>query len=985
MGIFTNVGYFANGPRVLSSTLGAIGQTGDTVNDDRAADGTPIASSFIVTFDRPIDPSTFGTSDAQVFYHDTTQGNLTGGFVPVTSVVPLDTNQFGATTFQVNFAPRTGVGTYSLEITSADIRDRIRTTSIQTTAVGSIQTIDAANGPCRPAYPATVPAGSFTNLSIPATALPAGQVLSNVTLTINIVDANDTSLNLTLIAPDGTAVSILTFNSRAFGSNFTGTTFSSSDPNAIPLNFSFAPYLSPPNYLPASTLSVLNGKQIPLGSNWTLQVRTRNGGQAAIIRDWSVSYQPAASAQVTIPGNRLDQNVAALSINAIPSWPGAAGDFYASPMPISGMGAEPRSVCAPMCWGSRFPAPIRSRGPFSAALSLLILPGPHVASTSIAGQPATSDNLVLNSTVSGIDVTFDRNMDPSSVTAASVLQVLGPSGAFSGPGPITANPLGTDPDPTHPRTFRIGFPTQTLSGTYTVTLASSISEAHGKAHDTNLNAGLNLLQGTVGGSTTPISYSAQATIRATPTSPPVANVPLPLKDGTTTISSINVPDSYLASGVTVQLSITHPFDPDLQIQLISPNNVAITLVPVGTGASGSHANFGTPAVGTVFSDSATTPIQNGGAPFFGSFKPATPLSTLNGSQVNGLWKLVIVDASSYYDGLSGTLNSWSLTFQMALPINGMGDQVADQANVSFRIFTLAPTNPQSSNTWTAVGPASAAQTSVPSPTNAVTSAGFAGSATAVAIDPSDPSGNTVYVAAASGGIWKTTNFLTTNPSGPTYIPLTNFGPTFGMNIGSIAVFGRNSDTRQSIIIAGTGDGDTLNTSIGGATSAGVGFLISKDGGATWSLLDSTNNNVQFANRDHQFAQSLTPIVVPGGAAGVVTNSSGQGVSINKVVVDPHPEPNGNVIIYAAISGPAGSTAGGLWRSVDTGQTWTKLSTAAQGNATDVVLDLSSATINALSNPTGNVNTIYVAFPGSGVYIKRRQPWQFARVDGRRKR
>ena len=30
------------------------------------------------------------------------------------------------------------------------------------------------------------------------------------------------------------------------------------------------------------------------------------------------------------------------------------------------------------------------------------------------------------------------------------------------------------------------------------------------------------------------------------------------------------------------------------------------------------------------------------------------------------------------------------------------------------------------------------------------------------LDPSDPSGNTVFVGGASGGVWKTTNFLTTD-------------------------------------------------------------------------------------------------------------------------------------------------------------------------------------------------------------------------------
>src|SRR2546430_10672937 len=53
--------------------------------------------------------------------------------------------------------------------------------------------------------------------------------------------------------------------------------------------------------------------------------------------------------------------------------------------------------------------------------------------------------------------------------------------------------------------------------------------------------------------------------------------------------------------------------------------------------------------------------------------------------------------------------------------------------------------------------------------------GRSGVVTAIAVDPSDPSGNTVYVGGASGGVWKTTNFLTTAPQGPTYVPLTDFG------------------------------------------------------------------------------------------------------------------------------------------------------------------------------------------------------------------
>ena len=114
---------------------------------------------------------------------------------------------------------------------------------------------------------------------------------------------------------------------------------------------------------------------------------------------------------------------------------------------------------------------------------------------------------------------------------------------------------------------------------------------------------------------------------------------------------------------------------------------------------------------------------------------------------------------------TGTFNSWSLSFQKLLPTTGLGEPGSDDASLSFRIFTLSQTDALSSEAWTAVGPA------------AIT--GASGQVSTIAVDPSDPSGNTVYVAGASGGIWKTTDFLTTNPNGPTYIPAHRLRPGLG--------------------------------------------------------------------------------------------------------------------------------------------------------------------------------------------------------------
>ena len=220
---------------------------------------------------------------------------------------------------------------------------------------------------------------------------------------------------------------------------------------------------------------------------------------------------------------------------------------------------------------------------------------------------------------------------------------------------------------------------------------------------------------------------------------------------------------------------------------------------VGTGAN--TANF----TNTVFDDNAATPIQNGSAPFFATFNPQQSLAT---AFAGGIERPGDLDAGHHRTPRRpGHRHAQQL-------VADLPEAAADQRAWASRAATTsrpasgssrwASPTPLSSQHWTAVGPASIGGGGGAGESSAARSGRVGG----LAIDPSDPSGNTVYVAGASGGVWKTTNFLTTNPAGPTYIPLTDFGPTFGVNIGSIAVFGRNNDPNQSIIIAATGEGDT---------------------------------------------------------------------------------------------------------------------------------------------------------------------------------
>ena len=419
---------------------------------------------------------------------------------------------------------------------------------------------------------------------------------------------------------------------------------------------------------------------------------------------------------------------------------------------------------------------------------------------------------------------------------------------------------------------------------------------------------------------------------------------------------ISVPDSFMVqgdttsagvSGLRVQINLSYANDPDLSATLYYDyNGTSQIAVPLfsGVGSGAKTANF----TNTVFDDNAATPIQDGAAPFFGTFNPQMSLSAFAGIDAKGSWTLVITNSVTGSGG-TGTLNSWSLTFQKPVPTSGLGDPNSDNVNTSFRIFNLAQANAVSSQAWTAVGPASiggGGSTGSSSSIAESASGARSGRVGGLAVDPSDPTGNTVYVAGASGGIWKTTNFLTTDPAGPTYIPLTNFGPTFGVNIGSITVLGRNHDTNQSIIIASTGEGDT--------GTPGVGFLISMDGGKTWNLYDSTNNvdssgnllPIESAARDRLFV----------------------GTTSFKVTVDPQLTPSGQAIIYAALSGPNG----GIWRSEDTGKTWQLM---LAGQATDVVLDPESGAILNPSTDTtvqGNLQIVYAAIRGVGVYMSPNQ-------------
>lgn len=112
-----------------------------------------------------------------------------------------------------------------------------------------------------------------------------------------------------------------------------------------------------------------------------------------------------------------------------------------------------------------------------------------------------------------------------------------------------------------------------------------------------------------------------------------------------------------------------------------------------------------------------------------------------------------------------------------------------------------------------------------------------GRATSVAIDPADPTGSTVYIGGAYGGVWKSTNATqAVTPDSPnvTWTALTDNQATLA--VGAIAIQPGNNNLSNSVILVGTGE-----TNSSADSYYGLGILRSADAGTTWTLIteDST--------------------------------------------------------------------------------------------------------------------------------------------------
>jgi photosystem II stability/assembly factor-like uncharacterized protein len=235
--------------------------------------------------------------------------------------------------------------------------------------------------------------------------------------------------------------------------------------------------------------------------------------------------------------------------------------------------------------------------------------------------------------------------------------------------------------------------------------------------------------------------------------------------------------------------------------------------------------------------------------------------------------------------------------------------------------------------------------------------------------PSNPF--TIYIASASGGVWKTTN------NGTTWTPI--FDNEKSCSIGDIAVSASNPD----IVWVGTGEHNNQRSA-----HYGDGVYKSTDAGKTWTnmgLKESLHIGriaIDPKNPDIVYVAGIGPLYKSGGQRGVFKSADGgktwtqvlKGVNDTTGFIDIAQDPKNTNIVYAAAYdrlrrawnirdfGPGSA----MWESKDAGKTWKKLTNGLPSG--DRIGRIGIAVFP--KNPKIVYATIENQAPGKGVEIYR---------------
>ncbi len=236
----------------------------------------------------------------------------------------------------------------------------------------------------------------------------------------------------------------------------------------------------------------------------------------------------------------------------------------------------------------------------------------------------------------------------------------------------------------------------------------------------------------------------------------------------------------------------------------------------------------------------------------------------------------------------------------------------------------------------------------------ITNSEVVGAVHVIAAHPTNP--DILYIGTTNGGIWRTTN---AQASSPTWTPLTD--DKSSLSIGALAFDPGNPD----MLLAGIGRYSSL-ARVGGPRS---GLLLTVDGGANWAELMGGGSGVSLVGKNISgvaprgntfvlsvdYADSYTCSNIglfrstDGGSTFVKVGPSGTAFDL---AGDPQiPGDFYSGLTYVSTC-TGGSLTNGIYKSSDTGATWTKVSNAAM----DALI------------VSGTTNNIEIAARGGHVYV-----------------
>ena len=260
---------------------------------------------------------------------------------------------------------------------------------------------------------------------------------------------------------------------------------------------------------------------------------------------------------------------------------------------------------------------------------------------------------------------------------------------------------------------------------------------------------------------------------------------------------------------------------------------------------------------------------------------------------------------------------------------------------------------QTGGAWEDLGPAPATGGQV----EGITNGEVVGAVNALAAHPTNA--DILYAAAVNGGIWRTNN---ATAASPTWVRQTDA-------LGSLSLTSIEfdpTDASRQTLVAGSG----RTSSLSGFGGALIGMLRTTNGGTTWTPLTGTGGTL--ANRQIRgvAARGATLLAAVTGAPGdaaagvyrstdtggtftLLSGAGGSGLPTGRAT-DLAANPANNAVLYVPL---IDGSAPGLYRSADTGATWTRVSDAA--------MDTQFNGSTRVRLAVGNSNQTYAAVIRSG--------------------